>query len=69
MKNLDETPPEGIKVGVNDDDFSIIYADIEGPGMLCFTPTLPDPLRYQVFGLEQISTLQLELPMRMVFSA
>ncbi|XP_059668250.1 ubiquitin-conjugating enzyme E2 22-like [Cornus florida] len=31
LKNLDETPPEGIKVGVNDDDFSIIYADIEGP--------------------------------------
>ncbi|GMP82243.1 hypothetical protein CsSME_00036638 [Camellia sinensis var. sinensis] len=31
LKNLDETPPVGIKVGVNDDDFSIIYADIEGP--------------------------------------
>ncbi|KAK4404678.1 Ubiquitin-conjugating enzyme E2 22 [Sesamum angolense] len=31
LKNLDETPPEGIKVGVNDDNFSIIYADIEGP--------------------------------------
>ncbi|KAL8037106.1 hypothetical protein ABFX02_11G018100 [Erythranthe guttata] len=31
LKNLDETPPEGIKVGVNDDDFSVIYADIEGP--------------------------------------
>ncbi|KAJ0909168.1 putative ubiquitin-conjugating enzyme E2, ubiquitin-conjugating enzyme/RWD [Helianthus annuus] len=31
LKNLDETPPEGIKVGVNDDDFSTIYADIEGP--------------------------------------
>ncbi|CAL5440424.1 unnamed protein product [Camellia sinensis] len=31
LKNLDETPPEGIKVGVNDDDFSIIYAVIEGP--------------------------------------
>lgn len=31
LKNLDETPPEGIKVGVNDDDFSIIFADIEGP--------------------------------------
>nr|XP_043608098.1 ubiquitin-conjugating enzyme E2 22-like [Erigeron canadensis]XP_043608100.1 ubiquitin-conjugating enzyme E2 22-like [Erigeron canadensis] len=31
LKNLDETPPEGIKVGVNDDDFSKIYADIEGP--------------------------------------
>ncbi|KAK9290988.1 hypothetical protein L1049_009170 [Liquidambar formosana] len=31
LKNLDETPPEGIKVVVNDDDFSIIYADVEGP--------------------------------------
>jgi len=36
LKNLDETPPEGIKVGINDDDFSTIFADIEGPGMcLC----------------------------------
>lgn len=33
MKSLDESPPEGIKVGVNDDDFSTIFADIEGPGM------------------------------------
>ncbi|KAF7819192.1 Ubiquitin-conjugating enzyme E2 22 [Senna tora] len=33
LKNLDESPPEGIKVVVNDDDFSTIYADIEGPGM------------------------------------
>lgn len=32
LKNLDETPPEGIKVGVNDDDFSTIFADIDGPG-------------------------------------
>eukprot|EP00262_Sarcandra_glabra_P013594 TRINITY_DN3801_c0_g1_i1.p1 TRINITY_DN3801_c0_g1~~TRINITY_DN3801_c0_g1_i1.p1 ORF type:complete len:266 (+),score=67.64 TRINITY_DN3801_c0_g1_i1:347-1144(+) len=31
LKNLDETPPEGIKVNVNDDDFSTIFADIEGP--------------------------------------
>lgn len=31
LKNLDETPPEGIRVVLNDDDFSIIYADIEGP--------------------------------------
>jgi len=31
LKNLDETPPAGIKVIVNDDDFSTIYADIEGP--------------------------------------
>ncbi|WOL18301.1 ubiquitin-conjugating enzyme E2 22 [Canna indica] len=31
LKNLDETPPEGIKVVVNDDNFSTIFADIEGP--------------------------------------
>ncbi|CAA2983890.1 ubiquitin-conjugating enzyme E2 22-like [Olea europaea subsp. europaea] len=31
LKNLDETPPEGIKVAVNDDNFSAIFADIEGP--------------------------------------
>ncbi|KAM2137887.1 hypothetical protein ACFX1Q_010011 [Malus domestica] len=31
LKSLDESPPEGIQVGLNDDDFSIIYADIEGP--------------------------------------
>ncbi|KAL2482978.1 Ubiquitin-conjugating enzyme E2 22 [Forsythia ovata] len=31
LKNLNEIPPEGIQVGVNDDNFSIIYADIEGP--------------------------------------
>ncbi|CAL9047728.1 unnamed protein product [Musa banksii] len=31
LKNLDETPPEGIKVVLNDDDFSTIFADIEGP--------------------------------------
>ncbi|XP_077249012.1 ubiquitin-conjugating enzyme E2 22-like [Tasmannia lanceolata] len=31
LKNLDETPPEGIKVAINDDDFSTIFADIEGP--------------------------------------
>ncbi|WOL19024.1 ubiquitin-conjugating enzyme E2 22 [Canna indica] len=31
LKNLDETPPEGIKVVVNDDDLSTIFADIEGP--------------------------------------
>ena len=36
LKNLDESPPEGIKVVVNDDDFSTIYADIEGPGMLLY---------------------------------
>lgn len=31
LKNLDETPPEGIKVVVNEDDLSNICADIEGP--------------------------------------
>ncbi|XP_058078440.1 ubiquitin-conjugating enzyme E2 22-like isoform X2 [Magnolia sinica] len=31
LKNLDETPPEGIKVCINDDDFSTIFAYIEGP--------------------------------------
>jgi ubiquitin-protein ligase len=32
FKNLDESPTEGIKVIVNDDDFTTICADIEGPG-------------------------------------
>jgi hypothetical protein len=32
LKNLDESPPEGIKVIVNDDDFTTIFSDIEGPG-------------------------------------
>ncbi|CAN0890583.1 Ubiquitin-conjugating enzyme E2 22 [Linum grandiflorum] len=31
LKSLDESPPEGIKVGIKDDDLSVIYADIEGP--------------------------------------
>lgn len=31
LKNLNETPPEGIKVVINDDNFSTIFADIEGP--------------------------------------
>jgi ubiquitin-conjugating enzyme E2 S len=30
LKNLDASPPEGIKVIVND-DFTTIFADIEGP--------------------------------------
>ncbi|RWW82727.1 hypothetical protein BHE74_00008803 [Ensete ventricosum] len=34
LKNLDETPPEGSKVAVNDDDFSTIFADVEGPGCI-----------------------------------
>jgi len=32
LKSLDESPPDGIKVVVNDEDFSQICADIEGPG-------------------------------------
>ena len=34
LKNLDDSPPEGIKVSVNDDDFTTIFADIEGPGTI-----------------------------------
>ncbi|BBN09191.1 ubiquitin-conjugating enzyme E2 S [Marchantia polymorpha subsp. ruderalis] len=31
LKSLDESPPEDIRVIVNEDNFSNIYADIEGP--------------------------------------
>ncbi|KAK8936212.1 Ubiquitin-conjugating enzyme E2 22 [Platanthera zijinensis] len=31
LKNLNDSPPEGINVVVNDDDFSSIFADIKGP--------------------------------------
>ncbi|KAG0473524.1 hypothetical protein HPP92_014904 [Vanilla planifolia] len=31
LKNLNESPPEGVNVIVNDDDFSAIFADIDGP--------------------------------------
>ncbi|KAI0511097.1 hypothetical protein KFK09_011719 [Dendrobium nobile] len=31
LKNLNDSPPEGITVVVNDDDFSSIFADIKGP--------------------------------------
>ncbi|XP_020589811.1 ubiquitin-conjugating enzyme E2 22 [Phalaenopsis equestris] len=31
LKNLNDSPPEGITVVVNDDDFSTIFADIKGP--------------------------------------
>ncbi len=31
LKNLDDTPPEDIKVHVNEENFSNITADIEGP--------------------------------------
>ena len=32
LKNLDQSPPEKIRVIVNDDDFTSISADIDGPG-------------------------------------
>lgn len=70
LKNLDESPPEGIKVGVNDDDFSIIYADIEGPGMWLylhnFTPLRPCLWLHTEWTL---FPLQLGLRMKMVSSA
>mgnify|MGYP002775708552 CR=1 FL=1 len=31
LKSLDESPPDDIRVLVNDDNFSMIFADIEGP--------------------------------------
>ena len=34
LKNLDDSPPEGIKVILNDEDFTNICADIEGPGKI-----------------------------------
>jgi ubiquitin-conjugating enzyme E2 S len=34
LKNLDESPPEDIAVFVNEDNFSNITADIEGPRRL-----------------------------------
>lgn len=40
LKNLDETPPKGIKVGVNDDDFTTIFADIDGPGVFSLSLSL-----------------------------
>ena len=46
LKNLDETPPEGIKVGVNDDDFTTIFADIDGPA--------GTPYEYGVFRMKLI---------------
>lgn len=49
LKNLDESPPEGIKVGVNDDDFSTIYADIEGPGKYLYLFSAPDVI-LKIFG-------------------
>lgn len=33
LKALDETPPEGIKVIVNDEDLTVIFAEIDGPGL------------------------------------
>ncbi|XP_066377632.1 ubiquitin-conjugating enzyme E2 22-like isoform X1 [Miscanthus floridulus] len=44
LKNLDESPPEGINVIVNDDDFTTIFADIEGPA--------GTPYEYGVFRMK-----------------
>lgn len=68
LKNLDDSPPEGIKVGVNDDDFSTIFADIEGPGMLCLLYIFQF-LRHDTCSNFSSSTLQLGLLMRMGYSA
>lgn len=65
LKNLDETPPEGIKVGVNDDNFSIIYADIEGPGT-CLWPSVFSSDSISLFMIV-IWSLQLEHHMKMAF--
>ncbi|CAD6338796.1 unnamed protein product [Miscanthus lutarioriparius] len=44
LKNLDESPPEGINVIVNDDDFTTIFFDIEGPA--------GTPYEYGVFRMK-----------------
>ncbi|GMP27600.1 hypothetical protein CsSME_00003508 [Camellia sinensis var. sinensis] len=54
LKNLDETPPVGIKVGVNDDDFSIIYADIEGPDWPNINLAAGTPYENGVFRMKLI---------------
>lgn len=64
MKNLDEIPPEGIIVGVNDEDFSTIYADIEGPGNQLLDPTSAYFWRIWFWMLKYF-TLQLGLHMKM----
>lgn len=66
LKSLHETPPEGIIVGVNDDNFSVIFADIEGPGIfLNLYPFLSTTCPCDWSFL----TLQLGRRMKMVFSA
>ena len=32
LKSIDDSPPEGIRMIVNEDNISTIHADIEGPG-------------------------------------
>ncbi|RRT37622.1 hypothetical protein B296_00048308, partial [Ensete ventricosum] len=54
MKNLDETPPEGSKVAVNDDDFSTIFADVEGPGCIPEYMLSPTP-SYRTISQDQIA--------------
>lgn len=46
LKSLDESPPDGIKVVVNDEDFSQICADIEGPGALLFPYLMTTVLKW-----------------------
>ncbi|KMT10328.1 hypothetical protein BVRB_5g120780 [Beta vulgaris subsp. vulgaris] len=53
LKNLDETPPEGIKVGVNDDDFTTIFADIDGPGLFEFDRVTLERLKIEDLYIEE----------------
>ena len=69
LKSLDESPPEGIKVVVNDEDFSQICADIEGPGALSYIPFNSTVNDYNVECILKVKCcLQLGLLMRMGFS-
>lgn len=43
LKNLDDSPPEDIKVYVNEENFSNVTADIEGPRK---TSSSPSPSNY-----------------------
>jgi hypothetical protein len=57
LKNLDESPPEGINVIVNDDDFTTIFADIEGPGNILSRSLTPT----SIFGLCSIKYMHMLL--------
>lgn len=39
LKNLDDSPPEDIKVYVNEENFSNVTADIEGPRKTSSSPS------------------------------